>query len=283
MTYDKNKTYSQLQNVDFENVMNKNEGNYEELQMALSKYKQALDKMEDFPEDLKNKMYENASKNISDVRYLGDQRHYDFDGMFHCETGLIGVVVKNPIKYNDYILMHEMTHAATYKEDKTNIENSRIGLETFNSSVGAGINEGMTEYFAIEISKKSNYPNFDSYSDLVSIAENMVNLYGKDTMLDAMVNGPEKLEELMAKDGKSFTEFREMVDDYNRQVYNNKELDFTEASKTEDARKMYSNINGYMEEIRSTRLAKESWFQKENTESKKNLMNKNDEEERYGK
>ena len=97
-------------------------------------------------------------------------------------------------------------------------------------------------------------PVYIAYPELVNITKDMVNLYGEDVYLDAMMNGSEKLEQLMAKDGKSFTEFMELADDHYRIVYNNKEKKWFEVQKEDKtAKESYLKIGQFIEDIKKTR------------------------------
>jgi len=112
----------------------------------------------------------------------------------------------------------------------------------------------MTEYLSDKVIRENGIePKFTDYPELVSIVEDLNELYGEKVMIDSYLDSPATLEALMAKDGKYYTELLEMTDDYYREVYNHKTLSSWKAKRQESARLKYQKIGQYIEDIKEKR------------------------------
>lgn len=120
--------------------------------------------------------------------------------------------------------------------------------------LGYAINEGMTEYFAHKLFSKLKYSKIStSYLGCVSIIKELIDLYGENTIIDAWVNGPDKLEELMKKDNKCFTELLEISTDYYKIVYCGPKKKGDKKVKDREAIEGYNKIKKFIKDIKQNR------------------------------
>ncbi len=65
---------------------------------------------------------------------------------------------------------------------------------------GIGLNESATEYYAQKLYSKTGHKKvYTGYETGVYVIKDLIELYGETTILDAMLNGTEKFEQLIAK------------------------------------------------------------------------------------
>lgn len=170
-------------------------------------------------------------------------------------------------------IFHEMMHTATTERDKDG-NAIRIGLKQVkdNKTIGIGLNEGATEYFANKIYSKLGRREVKmGYQENVQVVKQLIELYGETTILDAMLNGTEKLEKLMEKDGKSYIELNELMDSYHMKRYGkNKE----KMSKEQIAEPL-KEVEKFLEELKYNRnTIKENSVTKETVKEKPTIKEK---------
>lgn len=136
------------------------------------------------------------------------------------------------IKYKN--ILHELMHAATTERNEIG-EPVKSGF-TLSGKSGEGLDEGATEYFAQKLYSKLGRPEIPViYRGEVNIIKGLVSIYGETVILDAMLNGTEKLENLMKNDGQDYSELRDLVDKYqvnkNNKLYEKAEESYNEAEQ----------------------------------------------------
>lgn len=220
-------------------------------------FEKILNLCDDIPEDKKNKMLDNIFKNAKEFEYkvIGQEKNTAAALYYSMDRKI--VLGKDPkvdanAKYKNII--HELIHAATTERDEFG-NDKRIGIEQKENSeiVGRGLNEGITEYFAQKFYSKLGRPKvYVGYPNEVKVIKELVGLYGEDILLEGMLEGPQNLEKLMAKDGKNYTELRDLMDEYfvtrNKEEYNK-------------AAEKYVKIQDFIGEIKAARQVD---IQKEN-------------------
>lgn len=203
----------------------------------------------DIPDYLKSKMILNLESGVKDVCIT---KISEFGGLYHPNKKEVEISNKLNKVNKRKALIHELTHAATTSRDRLG-RPVRVGLADKYNNAGNGLNEGATEYISSKLYNDSGpQKGYDIYPELVAIIKDSVNLYSEDIILGAVLDGPEKLEELMEKDGKSYSEFRELTDDYYKYVYNNKEQ-YYKVRKEIKAKELYAKIGCFIEEIKNKR------------------------------
>lgn len=224
------------------------------VKQEIENYIKLISQVQEIPDELKNKMCSNLKKSLIDIvtKDLGP-RH---GGLYYSNKKLIEIDSHKTSNRNERekVLIHELTHAATTTRDKIG-RTVRVGLSDKYYNAGMAINEGSTEYITEKIySKTGKKLPYLAYKELVSVIKDITKLYGDNIIVEAMLEGPERLEELMEQDGKSYAEFREITDDYYRIVYDNKDLPFYKARKTLEAKESYKKIGNFIEEIKQKRV-----------------------------
>ena len=192
------------------------------------------------PKEFKDEMIKRANEYIIEV--YPDERlaSEGVNGLYSTFFGHI--VYDSNFSGNDkeMIILHEVIHAATTHA------NLNCGLKDKKGN-GIGLNEGVTEYLAQKILEQ-NGKNIKStsYKRNVSIAKDLFDLYGERLIIDAMLNGESILEQAMEKDGKSYTEFRDITDSLHRALYNKGE-------NIENVQKISDKIDSFISGIKENR------------------------------
>ena len=205
----------------------------------------------EIPDKLKTQMLENLEINAKDI--IEKDLDGKYNGLF-CDNKQILLDINGNKDENikQKTLIHELIHASTLKRDNIG-RTIRIGLRNPRTGEGTGLNEGLTEYFAHEIYKQTQKPDvYKAYSEIISICKDLFTLYGKETLIDAMINGTDNLENLMQQDGKSYSELRELVDNCYGIVHKD-EKPWWEAMKYPEAKEAYYKIGEYIESIKEVR------------------------------
>lgn len=223
-------------------------------------FKKILDLNKDISPELREQMYSNLLKNFKDFEYI------DFDddrwtGLYHDDELKVSLRRNSnqnvDAKYKT--ILHELVHAATTTKDKMG-RTQKIGFTKMGGLVieigGQGLNEGATEYFAQKLYESTGRPEVGTaYLSSVRVIERLVDLYGENVILDAMVNDTDNLKQLMAKDGKNYEELRWLMDEYYKQVYyNDKGLQPGEAATTAEAQQMYYKVQYFIQDIKDRRI-----------------------------
>ena len=205
-----------------------------------------------FPDNIKNIMSENLNNSVKNILAVNiNVRGLGFYNSSKKEVYIDTNKNKDAIKK---VLIHELTHAASAVCGKDD-EVTRVGFNDKIKHAGHGINEGVTEYYARKIfeENKIQADNKETYVDLVAIAKDIIAIYGNDVIVNSYIGGPEKLEQEMIKDGKSFTELREIMDDYYIAVYQDKRKSFDKMIKKPEVSGLYEKIGKFIEDIKKTK------------------------------
>lgn len=219
----------------------------------INNFMELLNMENEIPQDIKDKMHYNLKCSVKKIviKRIG----YKCSGKFHADKRLIELnsdFLENK-KIIKQVLLHELMHGAFTTVNKHELV-LKQGFANCSNTEGCGLNEGATEYFTQKLYKK--IPNFNYkkiYIELVNIVKDMVNLYGEEVIVDAMINQPQKLKELMEKDGKNYYDFVDITDKYYRYVYVDTYLLNSEIIKKEEAKEMYLKIGKFIEEIKDKR------------------------------
>jgi len=218
-----------------------------------AEFEKAINSSDEIPIELKRSMIKNMYDGVEEIVF---KKLDNVDGYYNALFK--SVEIKEDLKLKEdklrAIIFHELMHSATAPRNELG-QHKRTGFRE-HSGKGVGLNEGTTEFFSHRLYK--NYYNHDdgavSYSILVDVTKDMISLYGEQAYLDAYINGPEKLDVLMQKDGKSFNEFRDITDSFYKYVYMNKEKSYSEILKNDSqVKEKYKAMGKYIEEIKKAR------------------------------
>lgn len=219
----------------------------------LAEFEKAVNSFEEIPIELKISMIKNMYDGVEEIVF---KKLDNVDGYYSALFKSVEINADLKLKEDRLkaIIFHELMHSATTPRNELG-QHKRDGFKE-HSGKGTGLNEGATEFFSHKLYK--NYYNSKneavSYAILVDITRDMISLYGEQAYLDAYINGPEKLDVLMQKDGKSFYEFRDITDDFYEYVYMNKEKSSSEILKNDSqVKEKYKMIGKYIEEIKKAR------------------------------
>ena len=212
----------------------------------------------DIRPDLKQQLYDNLKNEVRDFKYSDFEEDKDENWAAQYEYEIRRVDLRRGIYENAddryAAILHELTHGGTMQRDsKGNV--IRYGL--YDKKGGVGLNEGATEYFArklyLKTGRKTEYSS--PYSNNIMVIEHLVELYGENTILDAMLNGTKNLESLMLKDGKKYSDLRKLMDKYHTLIYsNNGKMNQRIAYKMyRKAEKTYKKVEDFIVEIEKKR------------------------------
>lgn len=221
----------------------------------INNFIEILQSIEEFPEEIRDKLSKNLRRNV--IGIVEGKLEDKYLGFYHWDTRLIELS-KNGLKKLEVkreILLHELFHAATaFREYGGDV--ARMGFAHKLNSVGMGINEGATEYFAQRMYNKAYDKKVDvSYKEFVLVIEDLVNLYGENVILDEMVNGTDNLKNLMKQDGKNFFELNELLDDYFIYVYTGGKRP-SEMRTDVRSKECYLQIGNFIEDLKKERFSK---------------------------
>lgn len=253
-------------------------------------FRKLLNLCDEIPQDIKEELYKNVMKNAKELEYKIDNIEntaarylFNLREVWLSKLPLDEVIARDARHKS---ILHEIMHAATTERDEEG-KAIRLGFQKKdgNKWLGIGLNESATEYYAQKLYSKTGHKKvYTSYEAGVYIIKNLIELYGETTMLDAMINGTEKLEQLIAKDGKSYLQIRDLMDEYCNRLYGNLCDDENKAENLYEIEEPIRDIQFILAEIRFNRnLNKESvknkvfsWFK--GAKSKiKNIFNKKEE------
>lgn len=216
-------------------------------------FEKAVNSSEEIPIELKRSMIKNMYDGVEELVF---KQLDNVDGYY--SALFKSIEIREDLKLREdrlkSIIFHELMHSATSPRDESG-QYKRTGFHE-HSGKGIGLNEGTTEFFSHKLYKEyyNREDEIASYNILVDVIKDMINLYGKQVYLDAYMNGPEKLEVLMQKDGKSFNEFRDIVDDFYKYVYANNERSSFEILRNDlQVKEKYKAMGKYIEEIKRAR------------------------------
>lgn len=227
-----------------------------EAQKAIKDFKKMFLDNSSIPDKYKEQMLLNLNRSVKDfsdrecfgVEYMGANGVYDHNKLKLALNARMSEVEKTDV------FVHEMLHGASTTIDEHG-NMVKDGFSNSDFSVGAALTEGATEYFANKMLKENGVELCDeAYPEIVSIVEDLNNLYGEHVIFDAYMNSSEKLEELMKKDGISFKEFIDITDDYKRETYD--KYNRAEQYKKESVQKQYEKIGQMIETIKENRRQK---------------------------
>jgi len=223
--------------------------------VEINNFIEILQSIEEFPEEIRDKLSKNLRRNV--IGIVEEKMKDKYMAFYHSDIRMIKITKKGLEKpeVKKEILLHELFHAATtFREYGGDVE--RMGFANKMNSANMGINEGATEYFAQRMYNKAYDKKVDaSYKELVFVIEDLVNLYGENVILDAMVNGTDNLKELMKQDGKSFSKFNELLDDYFIYVYTGGKRP-SEMRNDVRAKECFLQIGSFIEDLKKERISK---------------------------
>lgn len=127
--------------------------------------------------------------------------------------------------YREEVLFHEITHGVFTRGDyETGFRlmgyTGFINREFF--SKGTGLNEGATEYIAQKLLEDTSYNNYVAYKKNVEIIKHLCITYGEEFIFKALKEGPQVLAERLEKDGVSYNELSEVMDEMTTIKYQKK-------------------------------------------------------------
>jgi len=290
-----------------EEVSSTNFPSQKRVELSIEKYKEYLQKL-NISDDVRKTLLSNLVQNLTSVKmgytYSGLKGLYNANnksliiGNFGTDNKSGDIIDETDLRD---IWAHEMTHAATLSKfqndlddmcehDKsdyaiTSKDKRRVGFQYLNIG-GVALNEGMTEYFSNKLLEKNGHEKFVLYPMYVLIVKDLVDLYGENAVIEAFVKSPERLEELMDKDGKCFVEFMELLDESYFAIYlpknAEKGMTIVDTIKSEEAQNKWNKVGRFIEDIKEKRmkenpglvLPKSKW--KEAEEYTKYTMEQND-------
>jgi len=223
--------------------------------VEINNFIEILQSIEEFPEEIRDKLSKNLRRNV--IGIVEEKMEDKYLAFYYCNTKMIEIsrngLEKPEVKRE--ILLHELFHAATlFREYGGDV--ARMGFANKTNSSGVGINEGATEYFAQRMYNKKYDKKIDvSYKEFVLVIEDLVNLYGENVILDAMVNGTDNLKKLMKEDGKNFFELNESLDDYFIYVYTGAKRP-SEMRTDVRAKECFFKIGSFIEDLKKERISK---------------------------
>lgn len=208
-------------------------------------FKILLENAEFISKDNFNLMMKNLESSLINGIEIVDELKDNHAGEYSADFRKIKI--KNDIPS---VVMHEIFHAASTRVDDNN-RVTNIGTRYYSANIGTSINEGITEYFTQELFKwKTPYVG---YKPLVAIVKDLVVLYGEENILETYLNNPEKLENLMEKDGHVYGALLDMGDTYYKMKYDNSDLVIPKSRQQEVAKSQYEKICYIIEDIRDKR------------------------------
>lgn len=224
-----------------------------ETEEGINKFIEILLSEDEFPEKIKLQMIKNLKNGVNNIEVTKiDKRHYAYYDFNKKEVKIRKNLMQNKAEKQETVI-HELFHAATTSRNRFD-EVNNVGFVSKTYGMGYGLNEGATEYFSQKLFRKISDKKIPvSYKELVAVIEDLVNLYGENVILDAMVNGTSKLEGLMEEDGVNFAELREDMDGYYRYVYCDKEKEVHKMIKENLAKAKYLKIGNFIEKIKTNR------------------------------
>ena len=111
---------------------------------------------------------------------------------------------------------HEITHAVfTRGVDGTGFQVWLYDAPTGQviGEIGRTLNEGATEYIATKLMEDTKYRNIHNYLANRKVIEHLCIIYSEEFILKALKYGPHILSEQLEKDGVSFNELSEILDE----------------------------------------------------------------------
>ena len=219
----------------------------------INNFMELLNTENEIPQYIKDKMHYNLKCTVKNI--IIKKMGYKCSGKFHADKRLIELNMDflEDKKIVKQVLLHELMHGAFTTINKNELV-LKQGFANSSNTIGCGLNEGATEYFTQKLYQKM--PNFNYkkiYIELVNIVKDMVNLYGEEVIIDAIINQPHKLKKSMEKDGKNYYDFVDIIDEYYRYVYADTWLLYSEKIGREKAKEMYLKIGKFIEEIKNKR------------------------------
>lgn len=137
-------------------------------------------------------------------------------GTYSTTTNNIMLKMEAVDDYFDHALFHELTHALLTRDElNTGLATSLKGpilLKIF-SHGGKALNEGATEYITKKLINKKAYDSRTPYGDYVNIFKTLCMTYGEEFVFKALKDDPEKLAKQLEKDGVSYNELSELLDE----------------------------------------------------------------------
>lgn len=116
----------------------------------------------------------------------------------------------------DHVFFHELTHSLFTRDNadsgfQTGLKGPQL-VRVFSQS-GRALTEGATEYITKKLINKKVYDSWTSYNDCVAIFKTLCMTYGEELAFKALREGPEKLADQLEKDGVSYNELSELMDE----------------------------------------------------------------------
>lgn len=234
----------QIKQEEIENSQRKKMG------ALLGGFEKGLDLCTEWPKAFKIQLSKTLEKNAKRFEYkkIKDKRA-EYNGNLKKVT--LSKSSKADVFAKYAAIFHEMMHTATTERDKNgNIIRTGLKQVKDNKTIGVGLNEGATEYFANKIYSKLGRREVKvGYQANVQVVKRLIELYGETTILEAMLNGTEKLEKLMEKDGKSYTELNELMDNYHMNRYGKNK----ENMSKEQIKESLQDVQKFLEELKYNR------------------------------
>ena len=172
-----------------------------------------------FEKDELDKLMEKNINNVFvDVKFE-DRKDEDVVGDYNTVTNNIRVKCKEKDMELNRILFHEMTHALFtrgYHNTGMSTYNVADFIERRKYTRGDALNEGGTEYISNELANKEKSMFALVYVPYVEIFKTLCMTYGEKFLFENLKNGPKKLAEQLEKDGVSFNELNELLDESKR-------------------------------------------------------------------
>jgi len=246
---------------------------------SIKKFEKYLEKS-NYSNEIKKIMLSNLRENLKSVEM--ESLAPGYKGMYVTDSQALeinnfGVNIKSGdiIDENDLrdVWLHEMTHVATMSTVQKDIDDvcdhekseyatsseaeHRCGVQYIGTG-GVALNEGMTEYFSNKLLEQNGYKSFVMYPMFISVIKYLVNLYDEDEILYSFVKSPERLEELMEKDGHCFVEFMELLDDAYLEIYEpekiEEDMSIVDTMKSKAVQKKWKKVGKILDDIKKKRL-----------------------------
>lgn len=112
-------------------------------------------------------------------------------------------------KYLKYVLFHELTHVVSMCK---NNNKEYTGFQENNTLINIGLNEAMTEYLTQLRNTKYDYNGISDYRVVMCELENIMQLIGKEKIIDCYFNCPYNIESLFEEAHMNFKDITSALD-----------------------------------------------------------------------
>lgn len=143
----------------------------------------------------------------SNIEIVDEYINGKLDGRYDFNRSKI-VLHKNILENEElckYLAFHELTHVISIKE----MEDGSIIKGFIDDKSGIGLDEAMTEYLTQLRNKKLGQKGESGYKTIVEQNKHLMQIIGKDKLINCFLYEPEKLEELINNNNMDYKQIKE--------------------------------------------------------------------------